>query len=245
MIAKYDVDILSMDSIYRLSEVYDYLQKIHLAGGMPVLIGNMDTLNTLPQGTAATVRAEAEFIFRDMGKRPFIFCSSCDIERVSHENMLAFSQTRHRMALTGNQNPAMADLNKKEITDVAIENMKKVFKREPVVQETLEQVLKRLADVLPDAEFKEFHSDRVHGIEHGWEVTKLALDWTNMYHLPVDKEALAVGAFLHDIKGLGSAGNDQRIQHHIYGGQLAEDILHGLNVFSMAARTYSLGQKND
>ncbi|MBF0521685.1 MAG: UDP-glucose 4-epimerase GalE [Candidatus Omnitrophica bacterium] len=96
--AQYKVDLLSIDSIYNLREVYDYIQANVPEKDRPVLIGNVDTIETLPQGSPEKVTSEVSQIFKTMGNAPFILCSSCDILSITKENMTALYQTAKKEA---------------------------------------------------------------------------------------------------------------------------------------------------
>ncbi|MBF0570690.1 MAG: hypothetical protein HQL12_02340 [Candidatus Omnitrophica bacterium] len=98
--AKYNVDILSVDNIFSLPDVYDYIQQNSPYQTKPVIFGNMDSIQTLPQGTPQEVQKEAREIFQNMGHRPFVFCSSCDIERITGENMKFLGIAAHEGANT-------------------------------------------------------------------------------------------------------------------------------------------------
>jgi len=76
------LDILSIDNVYNLDEIYDYLEKI-FAGEprRPILIGNLNTGegSELAENDEVAVRAAVEKLFQRMGNRRFIVATSCDL----------------------------------------------------------------------------------------------------------------------------------------------------------------------
>lgn len=116
-----------------------------------------------------------------------------------------------------------------EITDQHIQQMEEYFEGMAVPTRTIGRVVRALEflseEQFSSSEFKEFYENAEHGIEHSLQVTKKVFEWANQFHFEVDREALAVGAFLHDIKGLNSTGHEQRKNHHEEGAKVAESIL--------------------
>ena len=108
-IAKTKVDILSVDAIYRLPDVYDYLKEKR-TDNAPILIGNLDTLHLLPSGKPEDVSAAVAKLHKDMEDRPFICGSSCDIESVTPENMQQASKKAGEF-----RKPASAEAREEQI----------------------------------------------------------------------------------------------------------------------------------
>jgi starch phosphorylase len=91
VMAHYDVDILSVDAIYYLLDVYKYIEESSPYERKPIIAGNMDTLAVLPSGSVTEVAQAAAWIFEAMAYLPFIFATSCDIESVTPQNMASFA----------------------------------------------------------------------------------------------------------------------------------------------------------
>jgi uroporphyrinogen-III decarboxylase len=98
--AKYNVDVLSVDSIYKdLAKLHDYIQANFQQGERkPILMGNVDSVRLLTSGTPNEVEQAVKDLFANMGNREFILCSSCDIEYITEGNMGAFSETGRKTA---------------------------------------------------------------------------------------------------------------------------------------------------
>jgi len=116
-----------------------------------------------------------------------------------------------------------------EITNQHIQQMKGYFKEITAPTEIIERIMRALealpSDQFSSNEFNEFYKNADHGFEHSLQVTKKALEWASQFRFEVDLEALAVGAFLHDIKGLSATGHEERKKHHEAGAVVAEHIL--------------------
>ncbi|MCX5678256.1 MAG: HD domain-containing protein [Candidatus Omnitrophica bacterium] len=117
--------------------------------------------------------------------------------------------------------------DKKDITRQKIETIRTTFLHSNVPYKILERIIEELETKLSTDEFIVFHTDPVHGFNHAIDVTKKAFEWAEYYNFEVDREALAIGAFTHDIKGLGSTGIKTRLGHHEEGagfiGKILED----------------------
>ncbi len=125
--------------------------------------------------------------------------------------------------------PTPVEREKSKITDQHIQRMREYFKGMTVPTGPIEQIMRAIESLSEEqfssSEFKEFYENAEHGIEHSLHVTKKVFEWANQFHFEVDREALAAGAFLHDIKGLDSTGHEQRKNHHEEGAKVAENIL--------------------
>lgn len=126
---------------------------------------------------------------------------------------------------------ALSQEAKKEITEQNIRKMEQYFEKASVPKGIIEKIMQGLEDefVLSSDEFLEFYENLEHGFQHSLEITRQIFEWVETFQFEVDAEALAAGAFLHDIKALSSSGNKIRRTHHEKGAESAGAILEKLN----------------
>ncbi|MFH1208016.1 MAG: ARMT1-like domain-containing protein [Candidatus Omnitrophota bacterium] len=121
--------------------------------------------------------------------------------------------------------------DKTRITGQNIEKMRQALQGVPAPMEAIEKVMRALENesVLSSAEFREFYENVEHGIQHSLQVVRKVFEWAKDFGFQIDAESLAVGAFLHDIKGLDASGHEIRKNHHITGAETAINILEKWN----------------
>ena len=96
-----EVDILSLDAAFKMSDVYDRLRQT--GNNATVLFGNIDTEHLMPEGPAGAIQDAVTSLDAGMGSRRFLLGTSCDCANVPPAHFQALCSAAQQHSATAGQ----------------------------------------------------------------------------------------------------------------------------------------------